>query len=81
MVKIKTIFHWKIICKYFIHALLVISGGEVVMGIIIFVFNLPLPVSLLGPIIGGLLGGVIFSCIYSKKYSLYHFEERKYENG
>ena len=78
---VKTIFHWKIILKYFIHAFFVISGWGVIVWIVLSIFSPPFTISLVGGLVGGILVGGGFSCIFSKKYSLYHFEEKKYENG
>ncbi len=71
---VKTIFHWKVICKYFIGALFVTSGWGIFMWVVLSIFNLPFTVSLVVCSIGGILVGAGFSYIFSKKYPLYHFE-------
>ena len=78
---VKTIFHWKVIYRYLIYAFLVVISWGIVSYIIAHFFNPPFKISLLVCIIGGVLVGGGFSCVFSKKYSLYHFEERKCENG
>ena len=71
---VKTVWHWKNICKYLILGFFVVSGWVIIIRIFMSIFNPPFLISSIIALIGGLLVGAKFSSIFSKKYSLYYFE-------